>query len=119
VKCLKDRVYNGNSNGMKHNRDGSAKEDYSKYGIVNGQVHWSKLELQCAIISSGWPSWALGVTARGWQIKIMIIKDNCWYSVICKLFPNILILRYEECNKCVGLGIQVQVWFSDVDPPRS
>jgi hypothetical protein len=48
----------------------------------------------------------------------MIIKENCWYSLICKLFPNVLILRYEECDKWLGLGVQVQVWFSEVDPPR-
>ena len=59
----------------------------------------------------------MDLRARGWDIRLMIVKDEFWTSLILALFPDIEIVRYEGCEKGWGLG-DVQDWFSNVDPPR-
>jgi hypothetical protein len=60
----------------------------------------------------------MGAGAQGWEIKLMIIKDSFWTSEIANFFPNLCVFRYDECEKCMGLGITVDVWLSYIDPPR-
>jgi hypothetical protein len=92
--------------------------DYAKYGSVRGAVQPGTGRLVCGIICSGWPSWALAAECRGREIKLVIIKDSFWSPKIIKLFPRVPVLRCEECENRLTIGVQVSVWFSDVDPPR-
>ncbi len=34
------------------------------------------------------------------------------------MFPDACILEYAEFEPWLGLGLKVQVWFSDIDPPK-
>jgi hypothetical protein len=91
---------------------------YPKYGILSGVLAQESGKVRCEVICAGWPSLALGAKTRGWEIKLIIIKDNFWSLEIVKLFPTVLVWRYDECENRVDLLLEVDVWLSDVDPPR-
>jgi hypothetical protein len=68
-------------------------------------------------VSAVWHSWALGLFTKGWVIRLMIIKDKFWLSLISAHFPCIELLVYEDCEKYIGLGLEVDAWFNVIDPP--
>ncbi len=75
-------------------------------------------EISCGIVCSGWPSWALAAKIRKWTVKIIIIKNSLWISEIKSLFPNVCILDYMDLESWLSLGLNIQFWLSDIDPPR-
>ncbi len=91
---------------------------YSKYGILSGVLSQESDKVCCGVICEGWPSLALGAIMRGWEIKLIIIKANFWSSEIVKLFPAVPVWKYDECENRLGLMLEVDVWISNVDPPR-
>jgi hypothetical protein len=71
----------------------------------------------CGVLASGWPSWAFGAQARGWIIDAIILKDN--YRIIQQLFPGAVVILFEAGLTLSGPLSKINIWFSDIDPPRS
>jgi hypothetical protein len=92
--------------------------NYSKNGTIEGELANMPETVSCGIICSGWPGWGLAVKVRNWTIKIIIIKNNFWIREIKSFLPNACILSYDECEKWLGLGLDIDFWLSDIDPPR-
>jgi hypothetical protein len=92
--------------------------EYSKHGVIEGLMVTESCGVSCGVVCGGWPSWALAAKTRNWSIKIIVIKNNLWISEIRSLFPDACILEYTEFEPWLGLGLKVQVWFSDIDPPK-
>jgi hypothetical protein len=86
--------------------------------MVQGVLLGVARKCSCGIISCRWPSWVIGALSKGWSIKIIIVKDCLWLGHHCKMLPHLNIVKYEEIEKCVRLGLEVDFWLSDVDPPR-
>jgi hypothetical protein len=72
----------------------------------------------CGIIATGWPTWAFAARDKGWQVVVVITKSNEWHKHIKMMFPGTPIVSYDECENRMAIATKIQVWFSDVDPPR-
>ncbi len=91
---------------------------FSKFGMTVG---WSSTLGQqapkCGCITQGWPSWAFGAHARGWQVVLLVIKGDFWAKSVRDAFPAARILVYESGLDLKSFAIKINVWFSDIDPP--
>jgi hypothetical protein len=92
--------------------------DYSKCVVTEGRLVTEPFAISCGIVCSGWPSWAIAAKVWNWSIKVIIIKNNLWSSEIKSLFPNVMFLDCMEFEAGLSLGLSVQFWLSDIDPPR-
>ncbi len=93
---------------------------YSKYGLATGRISAGENRdmLWCGIISAGWPTWAIAAKEKGWRVGLVITKENEWSKHIRRLFPDTPVVNYEECENRLATATRIQVWLSDVDPPR-
>jgi hypothetical protein len=48
----------------------------------------------------------------------VITKSNEWHNHIKKMFPGTPFVSYDECENRFEIATKIQIWFSDVDPPR-
>jgi hypothetical protein len=91
---------------------------YSLKGMVEGVLEETQDSLTCGILCNSWPSWAFAARCRSWTIRVIIVKDNKWIPFIYKFFPEVSCLLSTDCEKSIGLGLDVQIWLSKIDPPR-
>jgi len=70
------------------------------------------------VIVNGWPVWVFAALGRGWQVALVVFKDSEWAPLIKRLSPNSVVEPYGVCEDRLGAAVNIQVWLSDVDPPR-
>jgi hypothetical protein len=92
--------------------------EYAKYGVTDGVLSNQRERRSCGIIVKGWPSWCMVATTRGWDVKLIVIKYNEWEREIRVWFPMAIVVEYERINGCEASVACIEVWFSDLDPPR-
>jgi len=90
---------------------------YAQYGVTLSITKVSALTENktktCAILSQGWLSWFWAALARGYVIKLIILNDLLWKTIILKNSPSTKVLVWSK-----DLEIpwdQVNMVFSDFD----
>jgi hypothetical protein len=93
--------------------------DVSLFGETSGilRVQQDRV-VDCGVVCGGWPSFAFGAVARGWNLKFICLKNNEWSNYIHLWFPNSVVLNIDNNFNSSILQQGVAVWFSDIDPPR-
>lgn len=91
---------------------------YAQYGVTNGVLKSTGGQRSCGFLCKGWPSWMIAAQARGWFIMILIIKENLWLKEIKDWFPETQVMTYNNQTTLCALGLGVDIWFCDTDPPR-
>ena len=91
---------------------------YAKYGVTDGVLRIGVEQKVGGFVCKGWPSWPMAAQARGWIIGVIVVKDNTWRGNIGGWFPKSRIIDYDDWDNESSRGISVDVWFSDIDPPR-
>lgn len=92
--------------------------NYSKYGIVRGILKETPEGITCGFVSRGWPGWAIAAKARNQAILVIVLREKSWFQLLSSLFPNTLVVDYEASESWLTSGLEVKIWFSDIDPPR-
>jgi hypothetical protein len=93
--------------------------DFSLYGKTDGILQLEPAAtIVCGVVCGGWPSWAMGAEARGLSVKYIITKTNVWTNYIKGWFPKADIIEYTDSFDWQLLESNVNVWLSDVAPPR-
>jgi len=85
---------------------------YAQYGTTSGRFKLSETKT-CVILSQGWPSWFWAALARGYVIKLVILSNSLWKTIILKHSPSTKVLVWAK-----DLEIpweQVYMVFSDFD----
>jgi hypothetical protein len=91
---------------------------FAKYGMTVGCLSINAQGVQhCGVLASGWPSWAFGAKARGWIVEVIIVKEN--HEIVQDLFPDSMVILHETGLILPELLCKINIWFSDIDPPRS
>jgi hypothetical protein len=106
------------SSGRKRAFETLMRAEYAKYGVTDGVLSNQRERRSCGIIVKGWPSWCMAATTRGWDVKLIVIKDNEWEREIRVWFPMAIVVEYERINGCEASVAYIEVWFSDLDPPQ-
>ena len=92
---------------------------YARYGITEGiMTNNCGVQVNCGVISGGWPSWGLGARARGLNVRVIILKSNEWEPCIRRWFPAALILNYDENFIWHPVMGDIDVWMSDTNMPN-
>jgi len=60
----------------------------------------------------------MAAQARGWSINLIVVKDCTWEKEIQGWFPGAEIVDVDKCEPWKISGAEIDVWYSDVDPPR-
>jgi len=112
----------GDNPGGKRNSEGRSMVDhgmssYAKYGVAYGQVKTEK-GVTCGVLSSGWPSGALAAHRLGWTVELVIVKSEEWKGVVEAWLPGVCLVTVSEVAASFILGQDLDVWVSDIDPPR-
>jgi hypothetical protein len=68
--------------------------DYAKYGITDGVLLRDEEQRSCGAIVKGWPGWCMAAIIRGWDLKLIIVKDNKWDKEIRVWFPDARVEEY-------------------------
>jgi hypothetical protein len=92
--------------------------EYAKYGVTDGMLINEREGRSCGVIVKGWPGWCFAAITRGWKVKLIIVKDNEWEEEIKVWFPAAKVINWSEVVMGEISSIQVDVWFTDMDPPR-
>ena len=93
--------------------------DYAQYGVTNGAMSATPGELlTCGIICDEWPSWALGLKIRGWNIRYILVHKLTWEKELRAWFPTAVIRLIGDSAWEAGDQMSALAWFSDLDPPR-
>jgi hypothetical protein len=92
--------------------------DFALYGVTNGIMQFdSSVVVTCGVICSGWPSWAIGAEARGFNVTYVLTKTNVWSNNIKTWFPKAKVIDTDSVDWTVA-DHNKTIWLSDVDPPR-
>lgn len=92
--------------------------EYAKFGVTDGVMSTRGEQRQCGILCRGWPGWCMAAQARGWSISLIVVKDCTWEKEIQGWFPGAEIVDVDKCEPWKISGAEIDVWYSDVDPPR-
>ncbi len=116
-------VYNTNHNvvvegGRKRSFEILMEAEYAKYGVTDGVMLTKGERLNCGVLCKGWPGWCMTAQARGWNIIVIVLKDCLWEQEIRRWFPSANVVKYEACEPWHVTSSPIDVWYSDVDPPR-
>jgi len=69
---------NESSKGRKRAFESLVQAEYSKYGVTDGVLISRSEKRSCAVLIKGWPGWCMAATTRGWDVKLIIVKENEW-----------------------------------------
>jgi hypothetical protein len=93
---------------------------FAKYGMAVGVIE--RIEgmgqMRCGLVISEWPSWVFAIRERGWEAAVVITKTKAWHPLIRKTCPGVEVVLYDQCEDRLGAAANIQVWVSDIDPPR-
>jgi hypothetical protein len=92
---------------------------YAKYGMTKGVVMLPRRKLECGIIVDGWPTWGLAALKANFVVMILV-RSELWCNRVRNLFPEASVERIlpGEIHDRVLKGVQVDIWLSDIEPPR-
>jgi hypothetical protein len=108
--------------GLKRSFEQVLTSDVSLFGETSGMLRIQKDRVvDCGIICGGWPSFAFGAIARGWNLQFICLKNNKWSNYFHLWFPNSVILNIDNKfnSSILRQGMSLCLWFSDIDPSRS
>jgi hypothetical protein len=60
----------------------------------------------------------MAATTRGWDVKLIIVKENEWDKEVRTWFPRAKVVEYDDVKFTDIIAANAEVWFSDLDPPR-
>jgi hypothetical protein len=87
---------------------------YAKYGVTSRQLKSPKTgHRSCIVLSRGWPSWFWAAKCRGFDVKLILLDDARWKSVIRQNSPSTEVWTWNEIED-VTWG-SVNTVFSDYD----
>ncbi len=85
--------------------------DFALYGKTAGILQLEPAAtIVCGVVCGGWPSWAMGAKARGFNVKYIITKTNVWTNYIKGWFPKADIIEYTDSFDWQLLESNVNLW---------
>ncbi len=82
--------------------------EYAKYGISQGKLSCPKRgEYSCMIFSRGWPSWLWSALSRGIDVKLIILSDATWISLVKTSAPASNVIVWSDVRDISCLVILI------------
>jgi len=74
---------------------------YARYGITSRKlINKRGNDLTCIILCRSWPSWFWAARSRNYQVKMVIVSNPIWKSVLLNTSPSTEVLVWSAGSIC-------------------
>jgi hypothetical protein len=73
---------------------------YAEYGVTNKVINFSTEGRKiCIVLCKGWPSWFWAARSRGFGIKLVVLSDLNWRSIVKVCSPETSVVSRQHVGK--------------------